>query len=532
MTHICVLVLLLLAGGGVSFLSEAHATSCDALVGKWAWFIGGEVTVNPDGTFVQQSGNAGTWECTDGARGRFTLRWRDGGFVNSLALSPDGQGLTSTDQSQFYVTAQRSGPAPQPQFVRKEDCCLEEYACETKRIQTEFKQKLAQCHHPGNADCNAEAVSTKASQLKTANEKLRLCNRTGTHTGPSSSPKAGGTLPPLPASSDEFHSTEGTGGACQVCTPTQRTDQASGEGGDIFGSDSPGSDQGHPPSSGPDNIYGSDSTGLGKGQLPPTACTPDFYDRDVPAASDDWRYVLGFEQEVRRCLKAQVTAENLAVYGLARKVKEIAIGLAIAVAPGAIDAVLHPPGISPNPNPYLKGQEEAARLCEWAVKVSPLVVARCPAKGVVRTVPTPKVPPRLPLAQLLSDLSWLKEINPTGNRKNCGNDVLATDQALAGGGVLPAAPMSCGTVPTQLESLLGTEFGPIKAAAEINNTIFHAGEGARGIVSAEGPGGGHYFNIVRFGGDVLLLDGQLGRQVSWAEYRRMGLQDFQLLRTN
>ena len=56
MTRIRVLVLLLLAGGGVSFLSEAHAISCDALVGKRAWFIGGEVTVNPDGTFVQQSG--------------------------------------------------------------------------------------------------------------------------------------------------------------------------------------------------------------------------------------------------------------------------------------------------------------------------------------------------------------------------------------------------------------------------------------------------------------------------------------------
>ena len=100
------------------------------------------------------------------------------------------------------------------------------------------------------------------------------------------------------------------------------------------------------------------------------------------------------------------------------------------------------------------------------------------------------------------------------------------------GKVLPAAPMSCGTFPGQLESLFDTEFGPIKAAAEINNTIFHAGEGARGIVSAEGPGGGHYFNIVRFVGDVLLLDGQLGRQVSWAEYRRMGLQNFQLVRTN
>jgi hypothetical protein len=252
----------------------------------------------------------------------------------------------------------------------------------------------------------------------------------------------------------------------------------------------------------------------------------------VPAASDDWRYVLGFEQEVRRCLKAHLTAENLATYALARKVKEIAVLLTIAAAPGAVDAALHPPGVSPNPDAYLKGKEEAGRLCEWVLKVSPLVVARCPAKGIVRTAPPPRVPPRQTLAQLPGDLSWLKRINPTGNPKNCGNDVLATDHALAGRGVFPSPPKSCGTFPGELEGVYGTEFGPFKPAAEINNTIFHAGEGARGIVSAEGPGGGHYFNIVRHGGDVLLLDGQLGRQISWGEYQRMGLHNFQLMRTN
>jgi hypothetical protein len=127
---------LFLLAGVVGFLlpDHAHAATCDALVGKWAWFIGGEVTVNPDGTFTQQSDNAGTWECTDPARRRFTLRWRDGGFVNSLALSPDGKGLTSTDQSQWYVTAQRSAPGRTPvQLVRKGNCCQKAYACETKK---------------------------------------------------------------------------------------------------------------------------------------------------------------------------------------------------------------------------------------------------------------------------------------------------------------------------------------------------------------------------------------------------------------
>jgi len=56
--------LFLLAGvAGFSLPDHAHAATCDAILGKWAWFIGGEVTVNRDGTFTQQSGNAGTWQC-------------------------------------------------------------------------------------------------------------------------------------------------------------------------------------------------------------------------------------------------------------------------------------------------------------------------------------------------------------------------------------------------------------------------------------------------------------------------------------
>ncbi len=60
---------LLVEVAGFALPDNAHGASCDAIIGKWAWFIGGEVTVNPDGTFTQESGNAGTWECNDGARG-------------------------------------------------------------------------------------------------------------------------------------------------------------------------------------------------------------------------------------------------------------------------------------------------------------------------------------------------------------------------------------------------------------------------------------------------------------------------------
>ena len=40
----------------------AYTASCDAILGKWAWFTKGVVTFNPDGTMVHEPGNDGTWE--------------------------------------------------------------------------------------------------------------------------------------------------------------------------------------------------------------------------------------------------------------------------------------------------------------------------------------------------------------------------------------------------------------------------------------------------------------------------------------
>ncbi len=109
-TRTLTLVFFLVAGvAGLSLQYDAHAASCDAIVGKWAWFTKGVVTFNPDGTMVHEPGNDGTWECTEAARGKFTLRWRVGSYVNQLVLSADGKGLSSTDPSQHFVTAKRMG---------------------------------------------------------------------------------------------------------------------------------------------------------------------------------------------------------------------------------------------------------------------------------------------------------------------------------------------------------------------------------------------------------------------------------------
>lgn len=102
-------LVVLLIGAGFACSNSAQSASCNALVGKWAWFIGGEVTINSDGTFTQQSGNSGSWTCTDASKGAVTFRWKNGGFVNNLVLSEDGNGLSSTDPTQKIVTAKKIG---------------------------------------------------------------------------------------------------------------------------------------------------------------------------------------------------------------------------------------------------------------------------------------------------------------------------------------------------------------------------------------------------------------------------------------
>ena len=104
-------ILLLSVGMAAVFLpAVAEAASCDAVVGKWAWFVGGEVTINADGTFAQQSGNSGTWECLESAKGAVALKWKQGGYLNRLALADGGAKLVSTDPAQSFVNAARINP--------------------------------------------------------------------------------------------------------------------------------------------------------------------------------------------------------------------------------------------------------------------------------------------------------------------------------------------------------------------------------------------------------------------------------------
>jgi len=105
-----VVLTLLFAGIALVVPHSAIAAGCDAVVGKWAWFVGGEVTINADGTFTQKSGNSGIWKCLDSAKGEVALNWKQGGYLNRLAPADGGMKLVSTDPSQSFVKATRIVP--------------------------------------------------------------------------------------------------------------------------------------------------------------------------------------------------------------------------------------------------------------------------------------------------------------------------------------------------------------------------------------------------------------------------------------
>jgi Tol biopolymer transport system component len=96
---------------------KAPAPAADPVVGKWAWFNGGTVSILPDGTLTHEQGNRGTWTVQDRARRVYVLRWRQGDFVDTVTLSEDGQSLSGTNQGGAAVSARRTpeGPAARPE---------------------------------------------------------------------------------------------------------------------------------------------------------------------------------------------------------------------------------------------------------------------------------------------------------------------------------------------------------------------------------------------------------------------------------
>jgi hypothetical protein len=244
-------------------------------------------------------------------------------------------------------------------------------------------------------------------------------------------------------------------------------------------------------------------------------------------------------------------------------------------------ATYHPSDLPSTTNPYAIGFAEGKRFCDWEIAwvgatngvgagktplkrsvteetpanmqmptglngvaqgQAPNRVTSGPTNTTSKSMPTGlggQLPQNQPgpanpppgLATLLGDLTWLKTVNPSGCQLNCGQCAVAVAKALNGQGI-SNAPYSCrvrfsgatarvvGTVDSQIEQELGGKFGAYGSAGDANNAIYNAGNGAQGVVSASGAtGGGHYFNIVNDNGNVRLLDGQTGAEISWSSFK-------------
>ena len=83
-----------------------------------------------------------------------------------------------------------------------------------------------------------------------------------------------------------------------------------------------------------------------------------------------------------------------------------------------------------------------------------------------------------------------------------------------------------------LETIFGGTFGRPMLSGQVVQFMSGLPNGSRGILFAYSPGAasGHFLNIIKFNNQVWLLDGQVGRIVSFKEYPAGA--NFRLMRTN
>lgn len=289
-------------------------------------------------------------------------------------------------------------------------------------------------------------------------------------------------------------------------------------GGDDYGSNGGN----NPPGSGDDGDPGSN------GPLAPVlygACPADYSNMDRPGLSPEMHYALGFSQAARKCMADTVSIQNLALAAAAAKFKQVAAILMVLAAPQVLDGVLHPPGVSRNPDPYLQGREEGKRLCEWGLKVSPVMVARCPAKspakpltctaaqaqngyGVAQRQVQANEPTRTDCFPC--SLAWLMGEHYTppasgGRPWDLFADIVPLLKQRFGE-LIPQGPeLPCWRQLAQSKGLPGS-----MSITAIEQEMLAAGDGAKGVVLWKGVGeeAGHVIGVKNEGGQVQFWDEQ------------------------
>lgn len=93
---------------------QAGHGSCAKLPGVWEWFMGGDVTINSNGTVHQPSTSlAGAWTCSNG---QAVIRWSFG-ITDTVKLSGDGNHLTGGNG----LTAVWGNRRPKASAIRNRD---------------------------------------------------------------------------------------------------------------------------------------------------------------------------------------------------------------------------------------------------------------------------------------------------------------------------------------------------------------------------------------------------------------------------
>jgi hypothetical protein len=251
---------------------------------------------------------------------------------------------------------------------------------------------------------------------------------------------------------------------------------------------------------------------------------------DVPGANSTFRYQLGFENGFKNCAASLVTLENIAIAAAALEFQEIATFLKLAVAPTAIAAVLEPPGTSNNPDPYLRGTDEGQRFCNWALKVAPAAMAKCPAAQVpaltcnatamandlsqVTNNTVANAPPRSDCFPCT--MAWLKnETYTVPANGGTGWDLAQIEQFLQAqyGKLIPQGPvLPCWRQIAQQKGIPGS-----MSSLGIQNEMTLAGDGAAGVVLIRDAGSeaGHAVGVKTQGSGanakVIFWDEQQGQ---------------------
>lgn len=95
----------------VRFLIGDYAFAAGDITGSWSWVSGQTIVFKSDRSFEvlfgDQKINDGKWECTNPSDGTFVLRHRQGGWVDTVKLSTDGNTLSGTSNTGHFIRGTR-----------------------------------------------------------------------------------------------------------------------------------------------------------------------------------------------------------------------------------------------------------------------------------------------------------------------------------------------------------------------------------------------------------------------------------------